>query len=533
MSVLGNISLSGLTVTNSDYVLAGEVQITNALIVDSGATISLPNNSITDNALSTNVMLCNAAQDSTAQKNFVTNVQGDTPVQVQYVDPLGAVIDTQIVFVPNCLPSSGNPFTNLGDTCIVGSSDFVLGKMNRFTSMRFTDTDVNIDADNFINLNLLTQPKIAIAYNSVTVTPQFFSNFTDPVLYENQFAGSIWGEKDLTCKMGLFVQDQILPGAITYASIDNNGDAEFNSLTISSAGTTVYATIDAAGAAQLASLNSPIITTTTQATADNSTNAATTAFVKNQGYAILNASNSFTGTQTLTTSGTNFPLRVKNSTAVTTKELCTFVAQSASNYNPIVVANDCVVLGRDSGTIDTGVLTLTTHGSTNCGIRITNNTINIRSGTTTFNGTVALINGITANSYEPADSSYLGFTNKITSGSWTATPGATIAQLYSFVFDNGANYKYGTYRFELMIRYTSTVNTQKATFNFDTASASTNALRMVARDSDGYLIGTTYYFTFNMSFVDEIYANKTWYFNGLSTIATLSTASYIQITRVG
>jgi hypothetical protein len=361
---------------------------------------------------------------------------------------------------------------------------------------------------------------------SLNIAPQFFSNFTDPFLYENQFAGSIWGAKDVTCKMGLFIQNQITPGAITYASIDNNGNAELNSLTISTQGTTIYATIDASGNITAPTANITTITTTTQANSDNSTKVSTTAFVKNQGYAILNASNSFTGQQTLTNSGVNFGLRIKNSTAVTTRETCFFVAQASSNYNPCVVANDCVVLGRDSATLDTAVLTLTTHSNTNCGIRITNNTLNMR-------GTIAMFNGLTANNFQPTDSTYIGYSNQIATASWTALPGAAQAQLYSFVFDNGANYKYGTYRIEFMVRYTSTVNTQSGNFNFDTTSATTNSLRMEARNSNGILIGTTYYYNFNLSFVDKIYSNKTWYFNGASNIATLDTNSYVQITRIG
>ncbi len=51
----------------------------------------------------------------------------------------------------------------------------------------------------------------------------------------------------------------------------------------------------------------------TQATANNSTLVATTAFIKNQGYAILNANNIFTGTNNrFTSNGANLPISLQN-----------------------------------------------------------------------------------------------------------------------------------------------------------------------------------------------------------------------------
>ena len=71
----------------------------------------------------------------------------------------------------------------------------------------------------------------------------------------------------------------------------------------------------------------------TQATSNNSTLVATTVFVKNQGYAILNANNIFTGTNNrFTSNGANFPISLKN-TDVPTYGGGMFIASANGQYN--------------------------------------------------------------------------------------------------------------------------------------------------------------------------------------------------------
>jgi hypothetical protein len=82
MSVLGTISLSGLTTTTSDYLLAANVEVTTSLTVDNGATVTLPNNSISDSALSSNVMLLNATQTSTNPKTFQASTVNTVPLMI-------------------------------------------------------------------------------------------------------------------------------------------------------------------------------------------------------------------------------------------------------------------------------------------------------------------------------------------------------------------------------------------------------------------------------------------------------------------
>lgn len=196
------------------------------------------------------------------------------------------------------------------------------------------------------------------------------------------------------------------------------------------------------------------ITGVTEATADNSTKVATTAFVKNQGYSILNASNSFTGQQTLTNASNSFPLRVKSSTAVTTREGCHFVATANGAYNSITTANDAVILGRDTSAMDAGVLTLTTHSNTPCGIRITNNSVDMTGTTIQTNGNLKINNSVEGPSTNYATTSFnIGYVNHITS--FTTPSGNGVNVLGTYIFDNTTtNYAYGTYLIVTNIRCT-------------------------------------------------------------------------------
>lgn len=614
MSVLGTISLSGLTTTNSDYITTASLEVTNSLTVANGATITLPNNSITDNELSTNVMFLDGVQTSTGDKNFATTAIDGEPLQIQFLS--ATLSEQQIRMYPYASDSTGNPFTLDGDTVLVGTGNFTVGKYDRYNAVRFTDTDLTASADTQLNLYVGSNNAVEITDASFNLSRQFISNYTSTTVYENQFAGSIWCEKDVTCKNGLWIQNQITPGATTYASINNLGQAILATLSCPTITTTTQANADnstkvattafvknqnyittaaLSNYAQLtgvpqtfSNLNtfSQSITGVTEATADNSTKLASTAFVKNQAYitasaltpyALLGSSNTFTATNTFNgrqtftqTQNNTYPFLWRSNNAPnTTRQGYIGVTTSNGNFNGVATANDCVIMAADTGSLDVGVLCLTTHSNTSCGIRITNanvlmtgttiqttgtlqanNALTVTgitttngalnatstltvTGTTTTNGTLAINNAVTGPSTNYATtSSNIGYTNKITYSSWLATITNTAQNLYQFVFDNGANYKYGTYRIEYNVRMTSTVNTQGGAFNFDTTSASTNSLYMVALNSNAISISSTYYYIWRASFILPIYATTTWYFNGNSNVATMDTNSYVQITRL-
>lgn len=554
MSVLGTISLSGLTTTNSDYIQASNLEVTSNLTVDNGATIILPNNSISDSALSTNVMLLNATQTSTSQKDFSSSSVDATPISINYT----GLPNQQVQFCACTSASTFNPYCDASSCYIGGTGDLVVGKQDRFNAIRFTDTSMNLFADTEMILTVNDAPVIDLTQTQINTYMQLFSNFVSSTLYENQFLGDIWSAKGVTSKNGFYVQNNITPGSTTYAAISSTGGAQFADVSAPTANITTITTTTQANAdnstkcattafvknqgyAQLSATQSftglntftqsitgvteatadnstkvastafvknqgyitssaltgyallsglpqtfsnantftQSITGVTEATADNSTKVASTAFVKNQGYSILNASNSFTGQQTLTYASNTFPLRIKSSTAVTTREGCHFVPTASGVYNSIVTANDYVIIGRDSATMDIGALCLTTHSNTACGIRITNanvlmtgttiqtngtlqanNALTVTgttttTGTLTTNGTLAINNAVTGPSTSYATTSAnIGYVNTITS--FTTPTGTGINILGTYVFDNATNYAYGTYQFVANIRATTT-----------------------------------------------------------------------------
>lgn len=560
MSVLGTISLSGLTTTTSDYLLAANVEVTTSLKVDNGATVTLPNNSIADAALSSNVMLLNAAQNSTGNKTFSTSSVDVAPVSINYT----GLPNQQVQFCACTSPSTFNPYCDASSCYIGGTGDLVVGKQDRFNAIRFTDLSMNLFADTEMILTVQDAPVIVLTQTAINTYMQLFSNFVSTTLYENQFLGDIWSAKGVTSKNGFFVQNNITPGSTTYAVISATGSAQFASVSAPTANITTITTTTQAntdnstkcattafvknqGYAQLSATqsftgvntfsqsitgvteatadNSTKVATTafvknqgyltssaltgyaqlsgvpqtfsnantfsqsitgvTEATADNSTKVASTAFVKNQGYAILNASNAFVGNQQLTNAGTNAALRIKSSTAVSSREGYHFVATGNGSFNSIVTANDYVIMGRDSATMDLGVLCLTTHSNTSCGIRVTNANVLMTgttiqtngtlqannaitatgtitangaltaNGTLTTNGTLAISNAVTGPSTSYATtSSNIGFVDTITS--FTTPTGTGINTLGTYVFDNATNYKYGTYQLIANIRATTT-----------------------------------------------------------------------------
>lgn len=134
----------------------------------------------------------------------------------------------------------------------------------------------------------------------------------------------------------------------------------------------------------------------TQATSDNSTLAATTAFVKNQGYGKLTLASGSTlqswfGANQFSSNGLNLPISLKNIDAPTHGGGM-FVASGNVQYNPNVLQNDMVLLATGTGS-GTGSLCLTTWSPNSVGIRIGSNIVVYNGATHTFNGTNNNFNG--------------------------------------------------------------------------------------------------------------------------------------------
>ena len=224
MSVLGTISLSGLTTTTSDYVQTVNLEVSNALIVDNGATITLPNHSISDTALSTNIPFLNTPNTFTNNNTFNTTATDGAPVTIT-----NTTSNKSVSFCADTSASGYNPYCLAGDGYIGASSDLVVGKQNSYSSIRFTDTDMTLYSNVQQNYIINDFPCLMIDQNTFNLDNQFLSNWNSTTEYENKFVGDIWTQKGLSTKNGLFIQNDIVEGSTTYAIIDSTGNAVFAS----------------------------------------------------------------------------------------------------------------------------------------------------------------------------------------------------------------------------------------------------------------------------------------------------------------
>lgn len=228
MSVLGTISLSGLTTTNSDIITTQYLEVQDGLLVDNGATVTLPVQSVADSALSTNVMFLDVSQNSVAQKTFATSVIDECPFQVR-----NTAYPSQTMYLMPRASSlqTWNPYCDVDMAFIGANADFTIGKENQFSAIKFSDTSLNFFADGQAKFIIGTIESITLDPNLITLQEeveckkQFVSSYVSSTEYENLFSGDLWSYKGLSSKFGLYIQNDIVPGSTTYASINSTGDA--------------------------------------------------------------------------------------------------------------------------------------------------------------------------------------------------------------------------------------------------------------------------------------------------------------------
>jgi hypothetical protein len=547
----------GIITANEMYVnnanITTDNQLTTKLYVDTIASLAL----LTRNNIWTGT-------------NYFTTTTADTPVQIQFVSE--DTIEQQIQFYP---------YTSSGEALIVGSvasgNGFTIQGTNGYNFLRFIDNQITLAADTQLNLTAGLNNAVEITDAVFNLSRQFVSSLNSTTLYENYFVGDIWTEKGLTTRNGLYIQNDIVPGSTTYASINSTGGAILTSLetpSVISTGTTINnlplqikssaispnptisfspytsgsgynpivqngdgvmmsdyctglcivphssaisgfrtdentskiygktgfqmyvsnynpttAVIEASTTTITARL--PVLAPTS-ATNTNDTRVATSAYC-NAFHPQLATTNIFLGRQTFTqTDNFTYPILWRsNNASITTRQGYIGITTITTNFNTICQANDSVILAADSAATDVGVLTLSTHSNTACGIRITNNTVSMTgttiqttgtlqannaltvTGTTTTNGTLTINNTATINnavigpstSYATT-SAHIGFLDKITT--FTTPSGIGVNVLGTYVFDNASNYKFGTYQIISNIRATSTVSQILIQTSFDT-----------------------------------------------------------------
>jgi hypothetical protein len=303
--------------------------------------------------------------------------------------------------------------------------------------------------------------------------------------------------------------------------------------------------------ASFTNVTTPTITQTI-ATADNSTKIATTAWVNLQGYLIASAltpyallnpvSNPqiFTGQQQFKSSGSNLPISIASTTGAITGSGGLFVGTTAGQYNPIVKANDCVLVGTGSA-IDSAStkLTLTTYASSPVGIQMD-------IGNMTFDGGI-----IRQNSNFNCGYSYLatpgtikgfydiGYVWTIPYASFTGGAWATSAVVYNILtlaWDGTGNKRLGVWKVDVVIINTCT-SAPSSSLCWNTVSNVSRTINdTCVGASDLFLFGATGCQIMRMSFtINVVNLTTTYYLNSLTgggAGLASNTASQITFTRI-
>jgi hypothetical protein len=303
--------------------------------------------------------------------------------------------------------------------------------------------------------------------------------------------------------------------------------------------------------ASFTNVTTPTITQTI-ATADNSTKIATTAWVNLQGYALSSALSSyalltpvsnpqiFTGQQRFQSTLANLPISVASSTGGVTGGGGLFVATTAGQYNPIVKANDLVLLGSGPGLDNANTkLSITTHATSSVGIQMD-------IGNMTFDGGI-----IRQNSPFNCGYSYIGTPVTIkgfydigyvwtipyasfTGGAWATS--AVVYNILTLAWDGTGNKRLGVWRVDVVIINTCT-SAPSSSLCWNTVSNVSRTINdTCVGASDLFLFGATGCQIMRMSFtINVVNLTTTYYLNSLTGGGAglgSNTASQITFTRI-
>jgi hypothetical protein len=476
MSVLGTISLSGLTTTNSDIVVTQNLEVQNNLTVDNGATIVLPNNSISDNALSTNVALKNAPNTFTNDNTFQSRL-----------DILSTAITAYLpLYAPIALTNTNDNRVATSSYCNsfypqLTSANTMTGS-NSFTQSVFGVTELTTDNSNKYASTAYVQNQGYLTSTSLTGYAQLAATQTFSGL--NTFLQTVTGVTENT----------------------NNNSTRLASTAYVKNNLLNYVLLT--GNNILTGLNSftQVTQGTTPPTADNSNLVATTAFVKNQnylttasltGYAQLATTQTFTGLNSFTQSILGITEATGNnstrmaSTAYVQNNLAGYASLSASNV--FTGANN--TFGAISATFYQVVSPASQPTATQIGYQFY----------------------VPQSSFNAWASPNQLVTNLVTLGPFAAT---------------GAH-PFGTWL--MNCRITIVAGTPGLSCSVNTTNGSTIAGPVWnGTFSSNFVVGSTTYVTVEMNYVFKIYSAQTLYFNAKQAFTpyTVDTSSYFSLTRI-
>lgn len=178
-------------------------------------------NTLSVSTLNTNTFNCN------------TNVIDEAPLQVVNT----AYPSQTMYFMPRASADQiWNPYCDENMAFIGANADFTIGKQNQFTAIKIMDTSLNIFADGEAKFiigtieSITLNPNQIILQEDVDCRKQFVSTYISSTEYENILYGDLWTKKGLSCKYGVYIQNDIVPGSTTYASIDSTGNATLKTI---------------------------------------------------------------------------------------------------------------------------------------------------------------------------------------------------------------------------------------------------------------------------------------------------------------
>ena len=302
-------------------------------------------------------------------------------------------------------------------------------------------------------------------------------------------------------------------------------------------------TIDITGTqATIGGTSVPVITTQPLAPS-NSNEIASTAWVINKAYAttaslssyaLLSADQTFTGTQTCVAASNVLPVKIQTQLVGYTGYSGGSLITDSGAYNGVNLnAGNYSVIAFGTGINTGGVLTLTTHSSTNCGIRITNTEV---TQTVPFTcGYLQLGTPVTTKTnYQ------MGFINTILYAGFTGNAWATSSGAYNIMtiaWNGTGDYTLGVWNVEIVI-ISQCVTAPLISFTWNTLTATSMSLNLHSgsvSDMGAYAgVGAS---IFRMSFVLNVANLTTNYFLNCSrvggTVLSSDSNSYIKFTRLG
>ena len=375
MSVQTNISLSGLTTGVNDELYVVNEYVSGTLEMLSGSTLILQPNSINDTALSSNVALKNANNTFTGINTFNTHQvtcnaglisnntlytqNGAGNIQWQFTDTSNATTGTfQVNNNQLTLFSGGNNGSQIYQMRDSGGTIQNVMTLNYSNGSTFNGSTATTFNSGIIANNNGIQSNRAAGQSMLLLTDT--TNSSTGNIYLN---GALWN----------FINN-LNNTRFYFKGNDNVG--------------TQHTLLDLQYANPALDCQNPITQTATMpVSTDSSTKTPTTAWVQSAiatgisgitGVFILANNNTATGQNNFQNSGSNIPLTISTS-SVANYVGNHFVSSGAGSYNPMVAANEYVVVGRNTATLGAGTLTLTTHSGTSGGIKISGN-----GNTTTF-----------------------------------------------------------------------------------------------------------------------------------------------------